>query len=70
VYKRTGVTTCSGSGIAVIDLNLDAAFGSELGHDNRVGDLPENSRVCFASQTIVECVKVGSGNNKVKVNRL
>jgi hypothetical protein len=68
--QRTGVTICSGSWIIVIDLNLDTTLGSELGHNNRISNLLENGRICFASQTIIEGVKVGSSNNKVKVNWL
>ena len=67
---RTSAAACPRDGIAVTDLNLDTALGGELRHDYRISNLLENSWFRFASQTIVEGVKIRSGNYKFKVNRL
>ena len=56
--------------IAVVDLDLHAAPGSELRNDDLFRNLPEDSRVGLSPETVVECVEVSGGNDILQVGRL
>ena len=58
------------SGIAVIDLNLDAALGSKLWNDDLVRNLLEDGRVSLSPEAVIESMQVGGGNNILQMRRL
>lgn len=66
----TSITLRSRDWVAVADLNLNTAPGSELWHNDRLRDLLEYCGIGFATQTVVEGVKIGSSDDIAEVNRL
>ena len=59
-----------GSGVVLVDLNLDTALGDELGNLKVLKRLAEDGRVTLALEAIVESVKVGRRDEVLKVERL
>lgn len=66
----TSVATLLVHGLILGYLDLHAAFGLEFGHEDGVGDLPEDCRIGFSPETIVECVQVCGGNDELQVSWL
>ena len=56
--------------VILINLNLHTTPRCELRYNNRVRNLPENIRVGFASEAVVVCMKICSGNNESQVSGL
>lgn len=67
VPTRTAILV---DGVVLVHLNLHAALRLELGHDDGISDLLEDRRVSLSPETIVECMKVGSGDDELQVSRL
>lgn len=56
--------------VIFINLDLDTALGDKFGNNNSICDLLEDCGISLASQSIIECMEIGSCDNIIKVNQL
>ena len=70
IEERTTAGIILRGWVVVVDLNLDAALGGELGDDDLVGNLLEECRVALSPKTVVEGVEIRSSDDVIQVRAL